>query len=252
MLLISLAIVLSNLRIIPSSAPVYDTVWDYLVPIAIPLLLFQADLRRVFREAGATLVAFIIGSATVVAGTIVAMSIIDLGPSEPELAGIFTGTYIGGSLNFAAVAEATKFRDETLLAATFAADNIITNLHLLVIIMLPGIAGFARLVPQSTTGKCRRKKRRTATNALPDRKPRCVRIGCFPCVDIFACGDWQGNCECDGQTGVRDPGDHRARASGCNLVVGAWSQNCSAFQRQAMCSCSFFWQPLARAPMYGN
>jgi uncharacterized membrane protein len=147
MLLISLAIVLSNLRIIPSSAPVYDTVWNYLVPIAIPLLLFQADLRRVFREAGATLVAFIIGSATVVAGTIVAMSIIDLGPSEPELAGIFTGTYIGGSLNFAAVAEATKFRDETLLAATFAADNIITNLHLLVIIMLPGIAGFARLFP---------------------------------------------------------------------------------------------------------
>ena len=69
MLLISLAIVLSNLRIIPSSAPVYDTVWNYLVPIAIPLLLFQADLRRVFREAGATLVAFIIGSATVVAGT---------------------------------------------------------------------------------------------------------------------------------------------------------------------------------------
>jgi len=164
MLLIVLAIILSNLRIIPSSAPVYGTVWNYLVPIAIPLLLFQADLRRVFREAGATLVAFIIGSATVVAGTIIAMSIVDLGPLEPELAGIFTGTYIGGSLNFAAVAEATQFRDETLLAATFAADNIITSLHLIVIIMLPGIAGFARLfpariqgkvAPQATTGKAR-------------------------------------------------------------------------------------------------
>lgn len=147
MLLITLAIVLSNLRIIPSAAPVYDVVWAYLVPIAIPLLLFQADLRRVFREAGATLVAFVIGSATVVAGAFIAMSLVDLGPMEPALAGIFTGTYIGGSLNFAAVAEATQFADKTYLAAMFAADNVITNLHLILIITLPGIAAFARWFP---------------------------------------------------------------------------------------------------------
>ncbi len=152
MLLITLAIVLSNLRIIPSAAPVYDVVWDYLVPIAIPLLLFQADLRRVFREAGATLAAFMIGSATVVAGAFIAMSLIDLGPNEPALAGIFTGTYIGGSLNFAAVAEATQFEDKTLLAAMFAADNVITNLHLILIITLPGIVGFARLFPSHRKG----------------------------------------------------------------------------------------------------
>ncbi len=147
MLLITLAVVLSNLRIIPSAAPVYDVVWEYLVPIAIPLLLFQADLRRVFREAGATLVAFVIGSATVVAGVFIAMSLVDLGPTEPALAGIFTGTYIGGSLNFAAVAEATQFADKSYLAAMFAADNVITNLHLILIITLPGIAAFARWFP---------------------------------------------------------------------------------------------------------
>lgn len=152
MLLITLAIVLSNLRIIPSAAPVYDVVWSYLVPIAIPLLLFQADLRHIFREAGATLVAFIIGSATVVAGAFIAMSLIDLGPNEPALAGIFTGTYIGGSLNFAAVAEATQFEDKTYLAAMFAADNVITNLHLILIITLPGIAAFARLFPSRREG----------------------------------------------------------------------------------------------------
>ena len=67
MLLITLAIVLANLRIIPTSAPAYDVVWEYLVPIAIPLLLFQADLKRIVRESGPTLIAFIIGSAAVVA-----------------------------------------------------------------------------------------------------------------------------------------------------------------------------------------
>jgi uncharacterized membrane protein len=35
MLLMTAAIVLANLRIIPTAAPVYDVVWNYLVPIAI-------------------------------------------------------------------------------------------------------------------------------------------------------------------------------------------------------------------------
>ena len=152
MLLITLAMLLSNLRIIPSSAPPYDAVWQYLVPVAIPLLLFQADLTRIFREAGATLVAFVIGSASVVAGVFVAGSLIDLGENEAVLSGIFTGTYIGGSLNFAAVVEVTGFRNESLLAATVAADNVITNLHLILIVLLPGIGWVAQRFPAGQRG----------------------------------------------------------------------------------------------------
>lgn len=146
-LLITVAIVLSNLRIIPTSAPAYDAVWQYLVPVAIPLLLFQADVNRIVREAGQTLVAFLIGSATVVAGVIVAAATFDLGEFEAQLSGIFAGTYIGGSLNFAAVSEATGFRESSLLAATVAADNMITNLHIVTIISLPGIAWLAGQYP---------------------------------------------------------------------------------------------------------
>ena len=147
MLLMTAAIVLANLRIIPTSAPTYDVVWNYLVPIAIPLLLFQADLKRIVQESGPTLVAFVIGSAAVVAGTFVGVSLLDLGPDEAELAGIFTGTYIGGSLNFAAVAQASGMQDGSMLAAAVAADNVVTNLHFLLIIFLPGIAWMARNYP---------------------------------------------------------------------------------------------------------
>jgi len=147
MLLITLAILLSNLRVIPAQAPAYDAVWRYLVPVAIPLLLFQADLKRVFIEAGKTLVAFAIGASTVVLGVLVAIALIDLGPEENKLGGIFTGTYIGGSLNFAAIAAATEFPDESLLSAAIAADNIITNLHLIAVILLPGLALAQRLFP---------------------------------------------------------------------------------------------------------
>lgn len=147
MLLIALAMLLANCRLIPTAAPAYDTVWNYLVPLAIPLLLYEADLMRIVRESGPTLLAFVLGSAGVVAGVIVGVQLLDLGAAEPELAGIFTGTYIGGSLNFAAVAEASGLQDGSLLAAAVAADNVVTNLHFLLIIFIPGMAWLARHYP---------------------------------------------------------------------------------------------------------
>jgi uncharacterized membrane protein len=147
MMLITAAIVLSNLKIIPTAAPAYDAVWNYLVPIAIPLLLFEADLKRIVRESGPTLFAFVIGSAAVVAGVLIGVELLDLGQHEPELAGIFTGTYIGGGLNFAAVAEASGMQEGSMLSAALAADNVVTNLHFLLIIFLPGIAWVAHRFP---------------------------------------------------------------------------------------------------------
>lgn len=147
MLLMTVAIVLSNLKVIPTDAPAYDAVWDYLVPIAIPLLLFAADLKRIVSESGPTLIAFIIGSAAVVAGVIIGVSLLDLGPDEANLAGIFTGTYIGGGLNFAAVAESSGMKEGSMLSAAIAADNVATNLHFLLLIFLPGIAWVARRFP---------------------------------------------------------------------------------------------------------
>ena len=146
-LVIVIAIALSNLRIIPAAAPAYGVVWDYLVPIAIPLLLFQADLKRIVTEAGPTLVAFFVAATGVVAGAIIGASVMDLGPREADLAGIFTGTYIGGGLNFFAVADVTGMQGHSVLAAAYAADNVVTNLHFLLIIIVPGIAWMVHRYP---------------------------------------------------------------------------------------------------------
>ena len=71
--------ILANLKIIPTLAPAYDVTWNYLVPIAIPLLLLRADLKRIVRESGPVLIAFVIGSVAVVAGAIIGASLHDLG-----------------------------------------------------------------------------------------------------------------------------------------------------------------------------
>jgi len=136
--------VLSNLRVIPADAPAYGAVWSYLVPLAIPLLLFKADLRRILREAGPTLIAFAAGAAGTVIGTWIAFQLVPLGPEGWKLAGIFCATYVGGSLNYMAAAEALSLRSGDLLAAGIAADNLAMTLYFLVLFALPSLPWLRR------------------------------------------------------------------------------------------------------------
>ena len=47
------AIIFANLKIIPTESSVYDSVWTYVVPVAIPLLLLRADkIKKVKNESG--------------------------------------------------------------------------------------------------------------------------------------------------------------------------------------------------------
>ncbi|RMD48764.1 MAG: DUF819 family protein, partial [Ignavibacteria bacterium] len=130
---------LSNLSIIPVSSPVYDAVWSYLVPLAIPLLLFKANIRRIIKEAGPTLIAFFFGGIGTVVGTIIAYNLIPLGEEGWKLAGIFCSTYIGGSMNYVAASEALQLHSGELLAAGVAADNLVMTLYFLLLFMLPSI-----------------------------------------------------------------------------------------------------------------
>ncbi|QBQ55117.1 DUF819 domain-containing protein [Nitrosococcus wardiae] len=130
---------LSNLGVIPAAAPVYDTVWTYLVPLAIPLLLFSADLRRIVHESGATLMAFALGALGTVMGTVAAFYLIPLGEQDWQLAAIFSATYIGGSMNYMGAAEAVGLRTGDLLTAGIAADNLMMTLYFLLLFTLPSL-----------------------------------------------------------------------------------------------------------------
>ena len=64
-------------------------------------------------------------------------------PELNALAGVFTGTYIGGSVNFAALGEAFGVTGEMLSAATVA-DNLLMALYFFVLAMIPGINFFRK------------------------------------------------------------------------------------------------------------
>jgi len=150
------AIAIANLRIIPHSAPAFDFVFSYFVPVLIPLFLFKADLRHMLFETTRMTGAFLIASAGTVIGVIVAVSLLDLGnlataadidPAlrEAGIAGLFTSTYIGGSVNYAALGEITGLSaDASFFSAATATDNLFSAVFLGVIAMLPGWNWLAR------------------------------------------------------------------------------------------------------------
>ncbi len=139
---------LSNLGVIPAAdVPAYDVVWGWLVPLAVPLLLLRADLRRILREAGPTLLAFLVGAVGTVIGTVIAYQVVPLGEEGWKLAAIFAATYIGGSMNYAAAAGAVDLQSGDLLTAGVAADNLVMALYFLVLFALPGIARLRAAYP---------------------------------------------------------------------------------------------------------
>lgn len=130
---------LSNLNIIPNSAGTYNMVWSYLVPLAIPLSLVNADIRRILTESGPTLLAFAIGAIGTVLGVLLAYGIVPLGEHDWQLAAIFSANYIGGSMNYISTAKAVGLQDSELLSAGIAANNLMMIVYFLILFSLPSM-----------------------------------------------------------------------------------------------------------------
>jgi len=139
---------LSNFNILPFSAPAYGFVGGTLVPLAIPLLLFKADLRRIFRESGMVMVTFGIASVATIIGAVLGFYLFDLGEIGPKVAGVYTGGYIGGAVNFLAVSEAVGMTD-TEFATAISASSIVSIIALMMLIAIPSISWIVGKIPSS-------------------------------------------------------------------------------------------------------
>ena len=140
-----IALLLVNLRVIPASAPVFDDiVWGYAVPLAIPLLLLQTNIRKIWKETGRFLLIFLIGAAGTVAGTLLATVLLS-GTVEglPGVAAMMTGSYIGGGVNFTAIADAFHVSGGLISSATVA-DNLNMALYFLALLGIAGNAFFRK------------------------------------------------------------------------------------------------------------
>ncbi|KAL1552845.1 hypothetical protein AAHA92_13594 [Salvia divinorum] len=121
----------SNLGIIASEAAAYDVVLEFLLPLAVPLLLFRADMRRVLRSTGTLLLAFLLGSVATTVGTTVAFLLVpmrSLGGDGWKIAAALMGRHIGGAVNYVAISEFLE-TSSSVVTAGLAADNVICALY---------------------------------------------------------------------------------------------------------------------------
>ncbi|OAY85222.1 putative membrane protein YjcL [Ananas comosus] len=123
----------SSAGIIPADAPAYGVVLEYLLLLAVPLLLFNADLRRVVRSTGAMLLAFLIGSVATIIGTVVAYLLIPMRSLGQD------------TVNFVAVSEALGV-SPSVLAAGVAVDNVICAVYFTLLFALA-----SKVPPEATT-----------------------------------------------------------------------------------------------------
>ncbi|KAG2299138.1 hypothetical protein Bca52824_035610 [Brassica carinata] len=144
----------SNLGIISSEALAFAVVMNFLLPLAVPLLLFRADLRRVFQSTGKPLFAFLIGSFATTVGTVFAYFLVpmkSLGSDSWKIAAALMGRHIGGAGNYIAITKALDV-SPSVIAAGLAADSVICALYFMTLFALASKIPAESLPPQTSDG----------------------------------------------------------------------------------------------------
>lgn len=146
LIVIIAAAILANIGLIPSSQnapPLYDAIFQYAAPLGIFFLLLEVRLKDLKFAGLPMIMMFLIGSAATATGAIVGYMLVspqELIPSAHAVAGMYTGTYIGGSANLNAVALTYGVNKEgVLFAAINAVDNILTTIWLILTLVLPRV-----------------------------------------------------------------------------------------------------------------
>lgn len=139
---ILLAMLLSNIGILPGTSPTYQFLMGTGVNLAIALILLSVDLGSVLKAGSGMLAAFGIGALGTAVGAITGGLLLSglVGPETWKLAGQFTGTYTGGGANFAALGRAFETSADLFSAAT-AADVIVTAVWMAACLAVPVLLG---------------------------------------------------------------------------------------------------------------
>ena len=146
-LALGFGMLLSNTNILPTKAVTYDIVWDYVVLLAIPLLLMKMNIRKIIKETGRMFGAFHISSlGTIVGAFLAVLCLYNFIPELGKIAGMMTGSYIGGGVNFVAMVSIFE-PAEDLVNATIVADSGVMALYFLVLLALPASKKMRRIFP---------------------------------------------------------------------------------------------------------
>jgi len=145
--ILSLGTLLSNLKITPFSSTVADFIGQYVVSAAIPLLMIKADLKKIFIESGKVMIGFAAACVGIVIGVLIGYYLLQPWHVGAQVAGVYAGGFIGGTISLVAVANAVGMSASDLSVAT-GASMIPSVLGLMTLVSIPTLALVQRNFPQ--------------------------------------------------------------------------------------------------------
>jgi len=117
------AMLLANLRVIPTKSPVYTSIFEYILPLAIPLLLFKCDIKKIVKESGRL---FLIMNVGILASCLAGLFCGYIFRNTEGIKGIVAmtvGAYTGGTVNLFAMGEVFDV-DKTYVGAAAVVVNV--------------------------------------------------------------------------------------------------------------------------------
>ena len=139
LLIIITGIILVNTKIVTNSCELYGVISVYCIPLSVSLYLLNVDFKKILKMSKQPLMAIASAVCCVSLVAIVFGSIFGGKIDEGwKVAGMFVGTYTGGSANLTAIASGLNASGSTIAAAN-AADYVIGMPTLVLMFAAPAL-----------------------------------------------------------------------------------------------------------------
>jgi len=133
----AIGLIMGNINIFPENIyNLQDTLTTVTIPLAIPLLLFSENIKKLVKMARTTFISLLLGLLSAIIMIIVGYFIFrDLIPDAWKISGMLVGVYSGGTPNLAAIQEMLDVKEE-LYILTHTTDLVIGAFLLLFLISI--------------------------------------------------------------------------------------------------------------------
>lgn len=142
---IFIAVFAVTFHILPTANAAYDVVFDYVMPLAVPMVLVQANAKRIVKESGrAFLLMNVACVGAVIGGVVMGFVLRNTSYFANDIAGYVAmevGVCTGGTMNQAAMAKTFDVSSNIVSAAGVGA-NLVAVLFLVAIGALPNLKFF--------------------------------------------------------------------------------------------------------------
>ena len=196
LLILFISAVTSNLGLIPTQAAIYGDLIDFTVPFAVCVILFTVNLSDIRLAGRQMLVAFGLAALGSMIGVVVASLTLEpfltdiLADNSWKLAGPYTGTYIGGSLNFFSLWSGLELENPDLLAAANAVDNVFLFPLYALWMIIPTLLAGKYIVGKAWSASAKNEMEAAAPKEKPRFDPLSIVTLIFLALVVMTLSNW--------------------------------------------------------------